>query len=67
MGTISLLNDVFFKIVFATEQNSPILRALLNALLDLSGNDRILELEILNPALDNEHASDKEWKWRWRR
>ena len=34
--TYSLLDDIIFKIVFGSEANRPLLRALLNALLELS-------------------------------
>ncbi|MEW6284296.1 MAG: Rpn family recombination-promoting nuclease/putative transposase [Candidatus Eremiobacterota bacterium] len=59
MERLSLLNDIIFKIVFGTEASSPVLRALLNALLGLSGQERIAELEILNPYLDKSHVLDK--------
>ena len=54
-----LLNDVIFKIVFGTPQNTSVLRALLNALLGLSGSDRIIELEILNPMASTEYVLDR--------
>lgn len=55
----TLLNDIVFKIVFGTEANRPILRALLNALLGFSGDERIEDLELLNPYLDKEHLLEK--------
>ncbi|MBI4864444.1 MAG: Rpn family recombination-promoting nuclease/putative transposase, partial [Candidatus Riflebacteria bacterium] len=55
----SLLNDIVFKIVFGTEANRSLLRALLNALLGLTGPERITELHILNPQLDREHSTQK--------
>ncbi|MBI4871702.1 MAG: Rpn family recombination-promoting nuclease/putative transposase [Candidatus Riflebacteria bacterium] len=57
--SLSLLNDIVFKCIFGTEQNTPILRALLNALLDLSGEARIVELEIQNPIHDKDRLLDK--------
>ncbi len=59
MPGLSMLNDIIFKIVFGTEKSEPVLRALLNALLSLSGEDKIVALEILNPYLDREHLLDK--------
>jgi len=59
MPGFSLLNDIIFKIVFGSETSRPVLRALLNALLGLSGRERIVDLEILNPALDRDHLLDK--------
>jgi len=59
MEPISLLNDVIFKIVFGSDSSRPVLRALLNALLGLSGPERIADLEILNPYLDKEHVLDR--------
>ncbi len=59
MRPYTLLNDIIFKIVFGLESSRPVLCALLNALLGLSGPDRIVELEILNPYLDKEHLLDK--------
>lgn len=54
-----LLNDVLFKIVFGTHNSEPVLRALLNALLGLSGTERIADLVILNPTLRKEYLADK--------
>ncbi|MBI3926659.1 MAG: PD-(D/E)XK nuclease family transposase [Armatimonadetes bacterium] len=59
MKGLSLLNDIIFKIVFGTDVSRPVLRALLNALLGLSGERRIVDLDILNPYLDKEHLLDK--------
>ena len=39
-----LLNDVIFKIVFGGSQSEAVLRHLLNALLKLTGGDRIVEV-----------------------
>lgn len=47
----TLLNDVVFKIVFGSPKNEPILRSLLNAILNLTGADRIVQLTLLNPEL----------------
>jgi predicted transposase/invertase (TIGR01784 family) len=59
MGNHSFLNDLVFKIVFSSEQNRHLLRALLNAILGLIGQDRIVDLTILNPHLDLEYAAEK--------
>ena len=55
----TLMNDVIFKIVFGTQPNEPILRALLNALLGLSGDQRLIELQILNPHADKEYFVER--------
>ena len=60
MPNYSLLNDIIFKIVFGTDANRPLLRALLNALLDLTGSQRISELTILNPWIDKDYLADKD-------
>ncbi|MDP2663797.1 MAG: Rpn family recombination-promoting nuclease/putative transposase [Dehalococcoidia bacterium] len=60
MASYSLINDIIFKIVFGTETNRPLLRALLNALLGLAGEDRITELTILNPLIDKEYMLAKD-------
>ncbi len=54
-----LLNDIMFKIVFGHSQSTPILRALINALLDLRADDRIVDLVILNPASEKTYLSEK--------
>ena len=59
MGRHTLLNDIVFKIVFGTEQNRHLLRALLNALLGLSDKRRIVDLEILNPVVDKVYLKEK--------
>ncbi|MEW6280030.1 MAG: Rpn family recombination-promoting nuclease/putative transposase [Candidatus Eremiobacterota bacterium] len=59
MGGLTLLNDIIFKIVFGSETSRPVLRALLNALLGLSGRERIADLDILNPHLDKDYVLDK--------
>lgn len=59
MRGISLLDDILFKMVFGTAPNQALLRALLNALLGLTGKEKIAELEILNPLLDRDHALQK--------
>lgn len=60
MAGYSLLNDIIFKIVFGTDENRPLLRALLNALLGLTGPDRISDLTILNPSIDKEYLTQKD-------
>lgn len=59
MTRFSLLNDVVFKHVFGSQTGIPVLRALLNALLEFSGDGRIVELELLNPNLDRERIGQK--------
>jgi hypothetical protein len=54
-----LLNDILFKIVFGSQQSEPVLRALLNALLCLEGDQAIVELEILNPTFDKVYLGEK--------
>ena len=56
----SLVNDVIFKIVFGSAENAPILRALLNAILGLSGPDRIQEVQISNPYGEKKRIDEKE-------
>lgn len=55
----SLLNDIIFKLVFGSPNSEPVLRALINALLSLEGDKRIVSLEILNPELPKEHWKDR--------
>ena len=55
----SLLDDIIFKIVFGTRQNEAVLRALLNALLGLTGPNRIVELTVLNPTIDKAYLSER--------
>jgi predicted transposase/invertase (TIGR01784 family) len=54
-----ILNDVLFKIVFGTQAGEPILRALVNALLDLDGEHKIVALTLLNPISEKEFIDDK--------
>ncbi|MBT9584090.1 Rpn family recombination-promoting nuclease/putative transposase [bacterium] len=54
------MNDVIFKIVFGSTENAPILRALLNAILGLSGPDRIQEVQISNPYGEKKRIDEKE-------
>ena len=56
----SLVNDVIFKIVFGSTENAPILRALLNAILGLSGPDRIQDVQITNPYGEKKRVDEKE-------
>ena len=55
----SLLNDVLFKIVFGAERSEFVLRPLLNALLGLTGPQRILHLNVTNPTLPKSYLKDK--------
>lgn len=61
-----LLNDIMFKwpseryaFVFGSTQSETVLRALLNALLDLRGPDRVVELAILSPSPEKFYFDDK--------
>lgn len=54
-----ILNDILFKIVFGTQAGEPILRALVNALLDLEGEHKIVALTLLNPISEKEFIDDK--------
>lgn len=53
------LHDVMFKIVFGSKGSELPLRALLNALLDLRGPDRIASVRIINPGLDKAHLEER--------
>ncbi|QQE74134.1 Rpn family recombination-promoting nuclease/putative transposase [Brevibacillus composti] len=52
--------DYAFKLLFGTQENEPILRAMLNALLKLPKDDRIASLTILNSELLREYETDKQ-------
>ncbi len=54
-----LLNDIMFKIVFGGTQSEAVLRYLLNALLDLRGPDKVVELAILSPNPEKFFFDDK--------
>lgn len=56
---ISLRNDIIFKYVFGHEKNERILRALLNAILGLDGEDRIVHLTFINSINLKEYLKDK--------
>ena len=59
MSLPGLLNDIMFKIVFGSPQSEAVLKCLLNALLDLKGLDRVVDLEILNPNPEKFYFDDK--------
>ncbi len=59
MPADSLLHDIVFKLVFGRKDKEPILRPLLNALLQLSGSDKIDELTLLNPISEKQFADEK--------
>ncbi|HWQ41802.1 MAG TPA: Rpn family recombination-promoting nuclease/putative transposase [Desulfosporosinus sp.] len=50
--------DVVFKQIFGAEKNKPILISFLNAVLDWSGDRQIVEVDILNPYLEQEYVDD---------
>ena len=54
-----LLNDILFKIVFGSRDSEPVLRALLNALLNRTDSETLVALEILNPGFDKEYLAEK--------
>ncbi len=49
MKFVSPRNDVAFKKIFGNEEHTEILISFLNAVLDLTGNKEIQEIELLNP------------------
>lgn len=53
------LHDVMFKIVFGSQDSEAPLRAMLNALLDRHGPDRIEKVQFLNPGLDKNHIEER--------
>ena len=55
----TFLNDIIFKIVFGATDDRDLLRALINALLNLSGENRILDIEILNPHVEKRYVDEK--------
>ena len=59
MSYPGLINDVIFKIVFGGTHSEAVLRCLLNALLNLSGSDKIVGIEILNPSPEKIYFDDK--------
>jgi predicted transposase/invertase (TIGR01784 family) len=59
MSSIRLVNDIVFKAVFAKEENKPILICLLNALLELRGDNKIKDITILNPFIAQDFLDDK--------
>ena len=60
MYGLSFLNDIVFKMIFGKQANEALLRALINALLELDSRDRITSLQIVNPHLDREYPDHKE-------
>lgn len=58
-GLINLKNDIIFKVVFGSEKNAKILISLLNAVLDLNDNEKIVSLTFLNTFNIKEYLKDK--------
>ena len=56
---INLRNDIIFKIVFGYEKNEKILISLLNAILNLDGDDKIKKVTFLNTLNIKEYLNDK--------
>ncbi|PCJ16492.1 MAG: hypothetical protein COB02_16025 [Candidatus Cloacimonadota bacterium] len=54
-----LTNDILFKRTFGNPKRSNLLICLINALLKLEGQDKITEVEILNPFNDKDFIGDK--------
>lgn len=50
--------DVVFKQIFGAEKNKPILISFLNAVLEWSGDRQVVEVDLLNPYLEQEYADD---------
>lgn len=50
--------DVVFKQIFGAEKNKTILISFLNAVLDWNGDHQIVEVDILNPYLEQEYVDD---------
>ena len=59
MFIATLTNDVVFKFVFGSKGSEEPLRALLNALLERGPDERIQQVEIINPGLGRDHLDDK--------
>jgi len=56
---VNLRNDVIFKVVFGHQKNEKILISLLNAILDLKGQEKIKKLVLTNPINLKEYIEDK--------
>ncbi len=56
---VNLRNDVIFKVVFGHQKNEKILISLLNAILDLKGQEKIKKLVLTNPINLKEFIEDK--------
>lgn len=56
---INLRNDVIFKVVFGYEKNEKLLISLLNAILNLTGYEKIVKLTFLNAFNIKEYLNDK--------
>ncbi|PCJ20352.1 MAG: hypothetical protein COB02_04780 [Candidatus Cloacimonadota bacterium] len=55
----NLTNDVLFKATFSNPKNNKILICLINALLKLQDDQKIIKVEVLNPFNDKEFLDDK--------
>jgi len=58
-SSINLRNDVIFKAIFGYEKNEKLLISLLNAILDLTGDKKIVSLTFLNAFNIKEYLKDK--------
>ncbi len=58
-SSINLRNDVVFKFVFGNKKNEKLLIALLNAILNLTGDKKIVSLTFLNTFNVKEYLKDK--------
>ncbi|MEW6103843.1 MAG: Rpn family recombination-promoting nuclease/putative transposase, partial [bacterium] len=58
-SSINLRNDIIFKAVFGYEKNEKLLISLLNAILELKGDKKIVSLTFLNAFNIKEYLNDK--------
>ncbi|HPZ09239.1 MAG TPA: Rpn family recombination-promoting nuclease/putative transposase [Candidatus Eremiobacteraeota bacterium] len=58
-SSINLRNDIIFKAIFGYEKNEKLLISLLNAILGLTGNKKIVSLTFLNAFNIKEYLKDK--------
>ncbi|PCJ20346.1 MAG: hypothetical protein COB02_04750 [Candidatus Cloacimonadota bacterium] len=55
----NLTNDVLFKATFSNPKNNKILICLINALLKLEDDKKVIEVEVINPFNDKKFLDDK--------
>jgi len=59
LDRIKVTNDLVFKAIFGRQEHEKLLLALLNALFESTGDERIDSLQILNPISVNDLYNDK--------